>query len=62
MLTMIIEGVVIGGLGFHVGEIIDMYGHAEVEIAFQVRGPFQVARPPADPSVRSRSPCKYSGQ
>lgn len=30
------SGVVIGGLGFHVGEIIDMYGHKEVEIAFQV--------------------------
>jgi hypothetical protein len=29
-----IKGVVIGGLGFYVGEIIDMYGHAEVEIAF----------------------------
>ncbi|POS73564.1 integral membrane protein [Diaporthe helianthi] len=31
-----LAGVVIGGLGFHVGEIIDMYGHAEVEIAFQI--------------------------
>lgn len=39
MLTFKNQGVVIGGLGFHVGEIIDMYGHAEVEIAFQVGWP-----------------------
>jgi hypothetical protein len=37
------QGVLIGGLGFHVGEIIDMYGHAEVEIAFQAGRPFHIS-------------------
>ncbi|KAG8160727.1 hypothetical protein KVR01_008991 [Diaporthe batatas] len=37
-----LAGVVIGGLGFHVGEIIDMYGHAEVEIAFQISFALQI--------------------
>ncbi|KAH8779760.1 hypothetical protein F5883DRAFT_406988 [Diaporthe sp. PMI_573] len=30
------QGVLIGGLGFHVGEIIDMYGHAEISFALQI--------------------------
>ncbi|KAJ0123903.1 integral membrane protein [Diaporthe amygdali] len=37
-----LAGVVIGGLGFHVGEIIDMYGHVEVEIAFQISFALQI--------------------
>lgn len=62
LLTQSTEGVVIGGLGFHVGEIIDMYGHVEVEIAFQVGGPVQVNPDRTNIFVRSHSRCKYSGQ